>query len=215
MVEFCDSVEWKTLCLYYCQAPTLRICPKCMGLYCLWQSTMLPDYFLILWNLSSTMHAWQRVLSPLQVLLTCGLKLYNHKVYSLITTNTWFQFQQQQGGSLLPSPSCRNDHMNTAASYTTTQLPAAETTLGAFLQIMNCTASSNRSDTTVGVFTPKYKDWYSTPYSLKASREEKTKDNLTVKELNAEVCVEFSSSFPWKLLKTPMETIWSPHFLTY
>lgn len=170
MVEFCDSVEWKTLCLYYCQAPTLRICPKCMGLYCLWQSTMLPDYFLILWNLSSTMHAWQRVLSPLQVLLTCGLKLYNHRVYSLIATNTWFQFQQQQGGSLLPSPSCRNDHMNTAASYTTTQLPAAETTLGAFLQIMNCTASSNRSDTTVGVFTPKCKDWYSTPYSLKASR---------------------------------------------
>lgn len=120
-------------------------------------------------------------------------------------------FRQQQGGSLLPSTSCHSDHMK--ASHTTTQLPAAETTLGAYLQIMDCTVSSNCSDTAVGVFTPKCNDWYST--LIKTSREEKTKDDLTVKELNSDICVEFSSFFPWKLLKTLMETIWSPRFLTY
>lgn len=72
--------------------------------------------------------------------------------------NKLFQFQLQQGGSLPPSPPCQYNHMNAAASYTTTKLPAEETKFGACLQKWTVLYHATALVTVVGVFTPKGKD---------------------------------------------------------
>lgn len=85
---------------------------------------------------------------------------------------------------------------------------------------MDCAYEAIALLSVVGVFIPKGKGWnilWLQSLLKKSRRGEERKDDLRVDELNLDVWDELGSvlSFPWKLLKTMVKIIWSPHFLIY